>query len=241
MSASHARRTPDPARAVAPTADDLKSLIRKLNPNISETQIQVFGEAMAAVGAELLKLSVDRQRRFSKRRSLRDFMIKIAEAPERPAKPVDRILLQPRGPVEVGQGEGLGEPLTLEEGRRRVHQYALATGGSFESWAGPTSGPVDLAPKLGVSRSTLHAWQAKGLAIGLLNGVRKTVFPLEQFVDGKPVAGIADVLAVIIEPQTAWMWLKEASPLLGGATPLAHFKRGRIAEVLRAAQTNFGQ
>lgn len=112
MSASHARRTPDPARAVAPTADDLKSLISKLNPNISETQIQVFGEAMAAVGAELLKLSVDRQRRFSKRRSPRDFMTKIAETSERPVKPVDRILLQPRGPVEVGQGEGLGEPLS---------------------------------------------------------------------------------------------------------------------------------
>ena len=151
-----------------------------------------------------------------------------------------RIILKPRGPVEVSQGAGLGELLTLEEGRR-LHEYALATGTSLEDWAGATAGPVELAHKLGVSRSTLHAWQTKRLAIGLLNGLRKNVFPLEQFVDGKPVAGIADVLAVIGEPRVTWMWFKEPSPLLNGATPLARLKRGRVDEVLRAAQTNFGQ
>jgi hypothetical protein len=52
---------------------------------------------------------------------------------------------------------------------------------------------------------------------------------------------IAEVLAVIGEPGVAWMWLKEPSPLLNGATPLARLKRGHLDEVLRAAQTNFGQ
>jgi hypothetical protein len=57
-----------------------------------------------------------------------------------------------------------------------------------------------------------------------LNGACKTVFPLEQFVDGKP---IAEMLAVIGEPRVTWMWLREPSPLPNGATPLARLKRGR--------------
>jgi len=162
----------------------------------------------------------------------------MTKAAHSPPRDNGRIILKPRGPVEVSQGEGLGAVLTLEEGRRRVHEYATPM--ALEDWASATAGPVQIALELGVSRSTLQAWRTKRLAIGLLNGARKTVFPLEQFVDGKPVAGIADVLAVIGEPRATWMWLKEPSPLLNGATPLARLKRGRLNEVLRVAQT-FGQ
>jgi len=100
---------------------------------------------------------------------------------------------------------------------------------------------VEIERSIGVPRSTLHAWQGRGLVIGLMNGVRRKVFPVEQFVDGKPIAGIADILTVIGDPRTAWRWLKEPSPLLNGATPLAGLKRGRLDEVLNAAKTNFGQ
>jgi hypothetical protein len=56
-------------------------------------------------------------------------MMKAAHSPPRDK---GRIILQPRGPVEVSQGKGLGELLTLEEGHRRVHEYALAKGTSFK-------------------------------------------------------------------------------------------------------------
>ena len=208
-------------------------------------QSAVASRAAAVLGAAVAKLSIDQQRRLVKHKAaLPDLVAKVLaqlDAADPAARAENRIILKPRGPVEVSQGEGLGELLTLEEGRRRVHDYALATGTSFESWAGATTGPVEIERSLGIPRSTLHAWQGKGLVIGLLNGVRKNVFPLEQFVDGKPVAGIADVLAAIGEPRVAWMWLKEPSPLLDGATPLARLKRGHLDEVLRAAQTNFGQ
>jgi hypothetical protein len=241
MTDSHARR-PTAPKAIALPAADLIGMIAKRSPNTSRTHIEALGRATAAVGAEIAKLTADQQRRLVARTAaLRDLVIQALETPDPAASAEDHIILKPRGPVEVSQGEGLGARLTLEDGRRRVRGYALATGTSFDSWAGPTAGPVDLARKLGVSRSTLHAWQTKGLAIGLLNGLRKTVFPLEQFVDGKPVAGIADVLEVIGEPRVAWMWLKEASPRLNGATPLARLKRGHLDEVLRAAQINFGQ
>jgi len=83
---------------------------------------------------------------------------------------------------------------------------------ALEDWAGATARQVQVARKLGVSRSTLQAWRTRRLAVGLLNWARKTVFPLEQFVNGKPVAGIADLLAVIGEARVTWMWLKEPSP-----------------------------
>jgi hypothetical protein len=163
----------------------------------------------------------------------------MTKAAHSPPRDKSRIILKPRGPVEVSHGEGLGELLTLEEGRRRVHEYAMPM--ALEDWAGATAGPAEIQRELSVSRSTQQAWRTKHLAIGLLNGARKTVFPLEQFVDGKPVAGIADMLTVIGEPRVAWMWLKEPSPLLNGATPLARLKRGHLNKVLRAAQTNCGQ
>jgi hypothetical protein len=206
-------------------------------------QSAVASRAAAVLGAAVAKLSIDQQRRLVKHKAaLPDLVAQVLaklDAPDQAAGAEDRIILKPRGPVEVSQGEGLGERLTLEEGRRRVHEYATPM--PLEDWAGATAGPVEIERSLGIPRSTLHAWQGKGLVIGLLNGVRKNVFPLEQFVDGKPVAGIADVLEVIREPRTTWRWFKEPSPLLNGATPLARLKRGRLDEVLRAAQTNFGQ
>lgn len=237
MSATPVRR----ALAIAPAADDLKSLISRVSPDVSSAQVEVYGQAMALVSRELLKLSVDQQRRFAKRRSgvLRDLIIKVIEAPEAEA-PAERFKLAAQGPIETSKGSGVGEPLDLQEGQRRVAKYALRAE-EDAGWAGPTAGPVEVAAKLGVSRSTLHAWQTKRLVVGLLDGVRKTVFPLEQFAGAKPLAGIADVLAVIPEPQAAWMWLKEHSPLLDGATPLARLKRGRVADVVEAARTLYGQ
>jgi hypothetical protein len=134
----------------------------------------------------------------------------LTKAARSPPRDKARIILRPRGPVEVSQGEGLGELLTLEEGRRRLHEYATPM--ALEDWAGATARQVQVARKLGVSRSTLQAWRTRRLAVGLLNWARKTVFPLEQFVNGKPVAGIADLLAVIGEARVTWMWLKEPSP-----------------------------
>jgi hypothetical protein len=242
MTTSRARPSLASAKAAPLAAADLVGMIALRRPNTSQTQIELLARATAAVASELAKLSADQQQRFvSRKTAFRQVLSEVLDAPDRPAETAERIRLEPRGPAEVSQGAGAGEILALDEGRRRADAYAAETASSFESWTGPALGPVEAAAKLGVSRSTLHAWQGKGLVIGLLNGVRRTIFPLEQFVDGKPVAGIADVLTVITEPQAAWMWLKEPSPLLGGATPLARLKRGRLAEVIEAARATYDQ
>jgi hypothetical protein len=200
----------------------------------------IASRAAAILGAAVAELSITQQRRLIKHKAaLPNLVAMVLAQLDQSAKPAGRIILSPRGPVEVSQSERLDELLTLAEGRRRLYEYATPM--ALEDWAGATAGPVEIERSLGIPRSTLHAWQGKGLVIGLLNGVRRNVFPLDQFVDGKPVAGIADVLAVVGEPRTTWRWLKEPHPLLNGAAPLALLKRGRLDEVLRAARTNFGQ
>jgi hypothetical protein len=243
MTESHARRSATGARAVAsPAAADMIGMFVKRNPHTSRDELEALGRATAAFGAEIVKLTAAQQKRLAARKvALRDLVAKVLDEPAAAPEAQGRILLSPSEPNEISHGSGLGEPLAPDEGRRRVHEYALASGVTSEDWAGVAVGPVEIERRLGVARSTLHAWQSKGLVIGLLNGLRKNVFPLEQFVDGKPIAGVGDVLRLIGEPRTAWMWLKEPHPLLNGVSPLALLKRGRLTEALEAARANFDQ
>ncbi|RUZ18568.1 hypothetical protein EN953_34865, partial [Mesorhizobium sp. M7A.F.Ca.CA.001.04.1.1] len=77
----------------------------------------------------------------------------------------------------------------------------------IEDWAGRVAGSTYLEEHLRIARSTLHRWQRRGEVIALRKGGRKHVFPLAQFVDGRPVAGIRDVLSLITNPRLAWLWL----------------------------------
>lgn len=104
-------------------------------------------------------------------------------------------------PVEVSQGAGMGDLLDIDEGRRRLTAYAVPS--RIEDWAGPVAGPVEIEKMFGTKRSTLHDWQKRGAVIGLLKGERKHVFPLAQFVDGRPVKGMSDVTRIIGNPRTA--------------------------------------
>jgi hypothetical protein len=101
------------------------------------------------------------------------------------------------------------------------------------------AGPTELEREHGVARSTLHAWQKQGAVIGLLVGVRKHAFPVEQFIDGRPIAGLAAVLGVIGDPRVAWLWLREPNPGLAGASPLARLKSGAVDSVVEVARANF--
>jgi hypothetical protein len=139
--------------------------------------------------------------------------------------------------VEVSQGEGLGRLIDVDEGRRRLD--ALAIPKRLEDWAGPVGGPRAVEAKFGTKRSTLHDWQRRGAVIGLLKGERKHVFPLAQFVDGRPVEGMADILGIIKNPRAAWLWLIQPKPSIGGS-PLDLLKDGRLDVVVAAARRDFG-
>ena len=139
-------------------------------------------------------------------------------------------------PVEHSKGAGLGNLVDLEEGQRRLAAYATPT--RLEDWAGPVAGPSDIEKGFGTRRSTLHDWHKRGAVIGLLKGERKHVFPLAQFVDGRPVEGMTEVTRIISNPRVAWQWLIQSKPSIGGS-PLDRLKAGDVDGVVAAAEGDF--
>jgi hypothetical protein len=106
----------------------------------------------------------------------------------------------------------------------------------IEDWAGEVAGSTYLEEKFRIPRSTLHRWQRRGEVIALRKGGRKHVFPLAQFVDGRPATGISEVLSAIANPRLAWFWLNRAAPELGGRIPIDMLKQDMVQDVVLAAR-----
>lgn len=106
----------------------------------------------------------------------------------------------------------------------------------MEDWAGQVVGQTYLEEKLRIPRSTLHLWKRRNEVIALRAGRRKHVFPLAQFVDGRPVPGIRDVLSLIANQRLAWYWLIRPSADLDGGVPIEMLRRDRVLEVTAAAR-----
>lgn len=103
-------------------------------------------------------------------------------------------------------------------------------------WAGPVAGPTLLEEEYGISRSTLHRWQKRGEAIAFRTGGRKHVFPLLQFVDGRPVPAIDTLLRLIGSPRDTWLWLIQPCELLENDRPIHLLRKDLVLEVLNAAR-----
>ncbi|RWE18952.1 MAG: hypothetical protein EOS41_31085 [Mesorhizobium sp.] len=101
-------------------------------------------------------------------------------------------------------------------------------------WAGPVAGPTVIERHFGIPRSTLFRWQKRGEAIALRTGSSRFVFPLMQFVDGRPAEGIATLIVLFGGHRSAWQWLM--APSAGGETrPIDVLLSGRAPDVVAAA------
>ena len=88
------------------------------------------------------------------------------------------------------------------------------------------------------SSSTLNSWQQRDAVVGLLRGERKLAYPLEQFVDTRPLEGIAEILPLAPDARNGWLWLRQPNAALGHKTPLSCLREGSKAIVLEAAQAD---
>lgn len=149
----------------------------------------------------------------------------------------DRIHLDSPEEVETSQGEGLG-PI-LAPGARQRGLAGIAVHRRIEDWAGKVAGATELSRKYGIARSSLNRWQRSGDVIGLLKGTRKRIYPVEQFVDGRPVRGIREILRLVDSERVAWLWLSQRNPLLKGARPIDLLRQDRKHEVLDVAEAYF--
>ncbi|MBW8909145.1 MAG: DUF2384 domain-containing protein [Mesorhizobium sp.] len=105
----------------------------------------------------------------------------------------------------------------------------------IEDWAGEVAGSTYLEEKLRIPRSTLHRWQRRSEVIALRKGGRKHVFPLAQFIDGRPVPGISAVLSAIPNSRLAWFWLTRPSAALDGRVPIEMLREDQVEDVINAA------
>lgn len=202
-------------------------------PGLAKIVAANTAQIAAAVVAAIVALPPAQQKRLKGKSA--DVAEAIA-ALARDDTPTERIMIPEPAEVEYSKGSGFGELLTPEEGRRRLSAYATKV--PLEEWAGPVAGSSALHDR-GIARSTLHDWQKRGQVVALLAGARKHAFPLEQFVDGRPVEGIADVLKVVDNPRRAWFWLVQQSPLLRNKRPIDLLKQDRKDEVVEAARIVF--
>ena len=104
-----------------------------------------------------------------------------------------------------------------------------------QQWAGDVAGPTELERRLGIARSTLHRWQKLNEVIAFRTGGRKFVFPIAQFVDGRPVGGIKEVVSLFDDPRLAWRWLVKPNAELSGRKPVHLLKVDRFEDVINAA------
>ncbi|BCG83426.1 antitoxin Xre/MbcA/ParS-like domain-containing protein [Mesorhizobium sp. 113-3-3] len=109
----------------------------------------------------------------------------------------------------------------------------------IEDWAGEVAGSTYLEEKFRIPRSTLHRWKRRGEVVALRKGGRKHVFPLAQFVDGRPAMGIREVLAAISNPRLAWFWLTRPCTELDGRIPIEMLREDLIEDVARIVRTLF--
>jgi hypothetical protein len=230
------RRTAQSATEIAsPAVADVIGMFARRNPNSSRGELTEVGKLVAAFGAAAAKLSPSARKRLIARTARLEALIgQIIAEPEAAPGPLK---LVSKGAADISQGAGMGRVLPPGVGRARIAEYALPA--MVEDWAGPLAGPTELERHIGVARSTLHTWQKQKAVIGLLVGVRKHAFPIEQFVDGRPVIGLGAVVNAVGDPRAAWLWLREPNPGLSGATPLARLKAGACDHVLQIARSNF--
>ncbi|AZO32256.1 MULTISPECIES: antitoxin Xre/MbcA/ParS toxin-binding domain-containing protein [unclassified Mesorhizobium] len=106
----------------------------------------------------------------------------------------------------------------------------------IEDWAGEVAGSTYLEEHFRIPRSTLHRWQRRNEVIALRKGGRKHVFPLAQFIDGRPASGIPEVLSAFGNPRLAWFWLTRPSQELHDRIPIEVLKQDMVCDVVAAAR-----
>lgn len=106
-----------------------------------------------------------------------------------------------------------------------------------DDWAGTVAGPTLIERHYGIPRSTLYRWQKLNEVVAISSRTsRKPVFPLKQFVDGRPANGVAEVVSIFGDQRRAWQWLVTKNTITNGA-PIDALLRGEVESVVKAAQS----
>ena len=102
---------------------------------------------------------------------------------------------------------------------------------------GDMLGVTAAAARLGVSRTTVYDWVGRGTLLGWKSTRRGLTIPAAQILGpGKVVAGLAEILDAIGDPELTWAFLTQEWPFEAEvAVPLEMLKADRTEAVIGAA------
>lgn len=190
-----------------------------------------------AAAAAVLELPAEARKELTRRQAeLMHGVRRLVETFSEDARQGKIKLAVPRS-VEPPKGKGLGPLVPMDEGNRLLEEVSVAR--RIEDWAGPIAGASELSRDYGIARSTLHRWQQSDEVVGLLKGTKKHVFPVEQFIDGRPARGIEAVIELARGHRSAWLWLRQENPVLSGRRPIDLLKQDRVDDVVDVARSYF--
>jgi hypothetical protein len=228
---------PSSKQVHTPAEAEIRAIFAHRNPQMSARALTPLARLVANFADVVAGLAVDQREKIpSSKAVLRTMLLRAARRGTGPS--ADEPRSTAGGPaIEHHTGTGLGELLSLDVGRERLAQYVQTR--PVESWAGPVAGPGEIEKQLHVARSTLNEWHRRGVVIGLLRGERKHVYPLEQFVDARPMQGVGDVAKIAPDERAAWLWLRQPHGRFAMRPPLDLLKAGQRDAVIQAAERDF--
>jgi hypothetical protein len=225
---------PSSEQVHTPAEAEIRAIFAHRNPQMPARVLTPLARLVANFADVVAGLAVDQREKIPTSKAvLRTMLLKAAR---RGTEPSPQNAAEAPA-VEHHTGTGLGDILSLDMGRERLAQYVQTR--PVESWAGPVAGPGEIEKQLHVARSTLNEWHRRGVVIGLLRGERKHVYPLEQFVDARPMQGVGDVAKIAPDERAAWLWLRQPHGRFAMRPPLDLLKAGQRDAVIQAAELDF--
>lgn len=142
-----------------------------------------------------------------------------------------RALASPESLDSLSQEDAFAEARLRGIETRR--QLLEAQGGSLRS--------EEAQARLDLSRQGLNKRRTNNRLLGLSTGKRGYQYPLWQFDDRATqgvLVGLEDVLGALadLDPWTQLAFMVNGNALLGGLSPVAALRKGRVEEVVRAAR-----
>ncbi len=157
--------------------------------------------------------------------------------------PLESLAAAMAAPSDAGALARILADMATDDAARRIDPLAtaIARGAAVRADLVQAAGGLLLATQvaalLGITRAAVDKRRLAQRLLALR--VRGDwAYPAVQFQDAGVLEGLADILAEMADasPWSVLDWLLNADAALGGATPLAALRAGRVAEVRRLAR-----
>ncbi len=206
----------DLAQAIAVRIEDI---LQGHDPSIRKPALTAASRLGGSIAAEIAMQTQVVQRSFP---AIQDRLDAISR------EFVSRLIAEARG---LAEDFSSGHIPSIPQSSAEIESLAVLP----DAWAGPVAGPTLMERRYGMARSTLFRWMKRSEVVSIRTKGNRPVFPLEQFVDGRPADGIPKMISIFGDSRKAWLWLVTPCEELGGNRPIDELIEGNGKLVVEVA------